>query len=108
MRIDVRTEHEVTGIDLSARKAEVHNRAHGRTFQLGFDQLHVATGARAPPARPARPRPAARARGADPRRRRRPADRPEGLGPAPRRVVVIGSGYIGLEMAEAFVERGRR
>ena len=45
MRIDVRTEHEVTGLDLSARKAEVHNRAHGRTFQLGFDQLHLATGA---------------------------------------------------------------
>jgi NADPH-dependent 2,4-dienoyl-CoA reductase/sulfur reductase-like enzyme len=45
MRIDVRTEHEVTGLDLAARKAEVDNREHGRTFQLGFDLLHVATGA---------------------------------------------------------------
>src|SRR6516225_4027837 len=45
-RIDVRTEHEVVGIDLSGRKAEVHNLAHHRTFHLGFDMLLVATGAR--------------------------------------------------------------
>ena len=45
MRIDVRTEHEVIGLDLASRKAEVNNRAHGRTFQLGFDLLHIATGA---------------------------------------------------------------
>lgn len=106
MRIDVRTEHEVIAIDLSARKAEVHNRGHGRTFHLGFDQLHVATGAR--PRRPELPG----------------LDLPHVHGvqtlddatallssmgasvPPPRRVVVIGSGYIGLEMAEAFVKRG--
>ena len=71
MRIDVRTEHEVIGLDLAARKVEVHNRAHGRTFQLGFDQLHVATGAR--PRRPDLPGMdlPARARRADPGRRRR-------------------------------------
>ncbi len=106
MRIDMRTEHEVTGLDLSTRKAEVHNRAHGRTFQLGFDQLHLATGAL--PWRPDLP-------GLD-----LPhvhgvqtmgdaeallADMRAG-GATPRRVVVIGSGYIGLEMAEAFVRRG--
>ncbi len=39
-----------SGSTWRARKAEVHNRAHGRTFQLGFDLLHVATGAR--PRRP--------------------------------------------------------
>jgi NADPH-dependent 2,4-dienoyl-CoA reductase/sulfur reductase-like enzyme len=103
-RIDVRTEHEVTAIDLEARRAEIRNLAHGRTFHLGFDDLHLATGAI--PRRPDLP-------GLDlphvhgvqtlddagrlleDARRRRPAD-----------IVVVGSGYIGLEMAEAFQERG--
>ncbi|MGH9058489.1 MAG: NAD(P)/FAD-dependent oxidoreductase, partial [Acidimicrobiales bacterium] len=50
-RIDVRVNHEVTAIDLDARQVEVHSTAHGRTFTLGFDLLHVATGAvpRRPP-----------------------------------------------------------
>jgi NADPH-dependent 2,4-dienoyl-CoA reductase/sulfur reductase-like enzyme len=103
MRIDVRTEHEVIGLDLDARKAEVHNRAHGRSFQLGFDLLHVATGAR--PHRPDLPG----------------MDLPHVHGVqtlddaaallddagkrSPRHVVVVGSGYVGLELAEAFVER---
>jgi NADPH-dependent 2,4-dienoyl-CoA reductase/sulfur reductase-like enzyme len=106
MRIDVRIGHEVVALDLASRKAEVHSRAHGRTFQLGFDLLHVATGAT--PRRPDIPG----------------LDLPhvhgvQTLGDADallasankggsraRRVVVVGSGYIGLEMAEAFVERG--
>jgi len=104
MRIDVRTEHEVTGLDLAARKVEVDNREHGRTFQLGFDLLHIATGA--VPRRPDLPGinlshvhgvqtlgDATRLL-ADVEARR------------PSRVAVIGSGYIGLELAEAFVERG--
>ncbi|MGH9115212.1 MAG: FAD-dependent oxidoreductase, partial [Acidimicrobiales bacterium] len=103
-RIDVRTQHEVTGVDLAGRKAEVRNHAHGRTFKLGFDMLHIATGAL-------------------PRRSDIPgADLPhvhgvQTLGDAaallddaakrrPRDVVVAGSGYVGLELAEAFVERG--
>jgi NADPH-dependent 2,4-dienoyl-CoA reductase/sulfur reductase-like enzyme len=103
-RIDVRTGHEVVGIDLDARKAEVNNLIHGRTFQLGFDMLMVATGAR-----PVRPEidgidaPHVHgvqtlddaARLLDDAKRRRPAC-----------VVVVGGGYIGLEMAEAFQSRG--
>jgi NADPH-dependent 2,4-dienoyl-CoA reductase/sulfur reductase-like enzyme len=103
-RIDVRTEHEVVGIDLSGRKAEVHNLAHHRTFHLGFDMLLVATGARpAWPDLPGADLPhvhgvqtlddAAALMDAAKRRR-------------PRRVAVIGSGYVGLELAESFLERG--
>ena len=104
MRIDVRTEHEVVGLDLASRKAEVHNRAHGRTFHLGFDILHIATGAR--PRRPDIP-------GLD-----LPhvhgvqtlADATRLLDDArahsPRHVVVVGSGYVGLELAESFLDRG--
>jgi NADPH-dependent 2,4-dienoyl-CoA reductase/sulfur reductase-like enzyme len=104
MRIDVRTEHEVVGLDLPSRKAEVHNRAHGRTFQLGFDLLHIATGTR--PRRPDIPglelphvhgvqTLADAARLLDDARTQRPGQ-----------VVVVGSGYVGLEFAEAFLDRG--
>lgn len=104
MRIDVRTEHEVIGLDLASRKAEVHNRAHGRTFQLGFDLLHIATGGR--PRRPDLP-------GLDLPHvhgvqnltdANRLLDDARSL--RPRQVVVLGSGYVGLELAEAFVTRG--
>jgi NADPH-dependent 2,4-dienoyl-CoA reductase/sulfur reductase-like enzyme len=44
LRIDVRTRHEVTGIDLDAGKVEVRNHEHGRTITIGFDRLHIGTG----------------------------------------------------------------
>ena len=103
-RIDVRTGHEVVSVDLAARRAEVHNLTHGRSFQLGFDLLLLATGAR-----PRRPDIEGidlphvhgvqtlddATRLLEDAKRRRPAS-----------VVVIGGGYIGLEMAEAFRSRG--
>jgi NADPH-dependent 2,4-dienoyl-CoA reductase/sulfur reductase-like enzyme len=104
MRIDVRTGHDVVDIDLGARQVTVHSDAHDRTFKLGFDLLHLATGAL--PNRPDIP-------GLD-------SEHVHGvqtLGDAerllddarisrPEHVVVVGSGYIGLELAEAFVRRG--
>lgn len=104
MRIDVRTEHEVTALDLPARKAEVHSLAHGRTFQLGFDYLHVATGA--VPRRPDLPgRDLPHVHGVQNLSDAAALlDRVEAG--RPRHVVVVGSGYIGLEMAEAFLDRG--
>jgi len=105
-RIDVRMGHEAVGIDLDARKVEVRDHTRGRTITLGFDLLHVATGAR--PIRPDLPG----------------IDRPEVHGVQTlddgvhlldharksrcERVVVVGGGYIGLEMAEAFVRRGAK
>jgi NADPH-dependent 2,4-dienoyl-CoA reductase/sulfur reductase-like enzyme len=103
-RIDVRTRHQVTGIDLDRRRVEVRGLDQQRTFHLDFDLLQVATGAE--PLRPELP-------GID-------ADWIFGvqtlddasdlLGAVDagrcRRVVVVGGGYIGLEMAEAFIDRG--
>jgi NADPH-dependent 2,4-dienoyl-CoA reductase/sulfur reductase-like enzyme len=102
MRIDVRMRHEAVAIDLDARTVEVHNLERERTFSLGFDQLHLATGA-------------------VPRRPEVPGihsphvygvqtltDAEAILAAAeghPRRVCVIGGGYIGLELAEAFLLR---
>jgi len=103
-RIDVRIRHEAMGIDLDRREVEVRDHDHGRTFRLGFDQLLVATGAR--PRRPPIPG----------------IDLPHVFGVQtlgdgarlldaleerqPKRAVVVGGGYIGLEMAEAMLRRG--
>jgi len=103
-RIDVRTHHEVMAIDLDRRSLEVRDHARERTISLGFDQLHVATGAR--PTRPDLP-------GIS-------LDHVKGVQTLDdakvlleharlsrcRSVVVVGGGYIGLEMAEAFVRWG--
>jgi len=108
--IDVRMRCEAMAIDLDAGKVEARNHELGRTFSLGFDLVHLGTGAR--PRRPPLPgidlpfvggvqtlddaglllRHVSNA----------PAWAPTGV----NRVVVVGAGYIGLEMAEAFVRRG--
>ena len=104
LNIDVRTGHEVTALDLDARRVEIRDHNHGRTFSLGFDMLHLGLGA--VPLRPELP-------GID-------GDQVHGVqhledaarllerleGERLASVVVVGGGYIGLEMAEAFVRRG--
>ncbi len=103
-RIDMRIEHEVTGIDLDHRTVEVHNHSRSRTFSLGFDLLHVATGAT--PRRPQVPG----INGGNVFGVQTLTDADELLGAAAassvRTVCVVGSGYIGLELAEAFLQRG--
>jgi NADPH-dependent 2,4-dienoyl-CoA reductase/sulfur reductase-like enzyme len=103
-RIDVRMGHEAMAIDLDARKVEVRDHGRGRTFQLGFDILHIGTGAH--PIRPDLPgigRPTVHGvqtlddgiRLLDVARRT-----------ACKKVAIIGGGYIGIEMAESFIRRG--
>jgi len=102
--IDARTSSEAVAVDLDAASVEVHDAARGSAYRLGFDHLLVATGA--VPRWPDLP-------GVD------TADvhgvqtledgcvlleRAESGGV--RTVVVVGGGYIGLEMAEAFQKRG--
>src|SRR5918998_1677283 len=48
--IDVRLGHEVRALDLDAREVEAWDHHAGRLVRLGFDTLHIATGAR--PLRP--------------------------------------------------------
>jgi NADPH-dependent 2,4-dienoyl-CoA reductase/sulfur reductase-like enzyme len=97
--IDVRTGTEVVAIDLAARELTVHD--GGRESREPFDQLVIATGAEAvlpdvPGAEAIEP-----ARTVDAGVRVRAA-----LERGGRCAVVIGAGYIGLEMAEAFVSQG--
>jgi NADPH-dependent 2,4-dienoyl-CoA reductase/sulfur reductase-like enzyme len=103
-RIDVRLSHLATAVDLDSREVEVRDLARDRTFRLGFDELLIATGAT--PRRPDVP-------GADQSwiHGVQTLDDAAVLLAAiaaepPGRVVVIGGGYIGLEMAEAFLHRG--
>jgi NADPH-dependent 2,4-dienoyl-CoA reductase/sulfur reductase-like enzyme len=103
--IDVRMRHDVVGIDLDRREVIAHDLAGGGEVREGFDELVYATGA--VPFAPEWAR-----------------VRDEGVfgvqtlddgaaihawldrDPKPRRAVVIGSGYVGVEMAEAMIKRG--
>jgi len=102
--IDARIRHKVTEIDLDKGAVKITDVDEGTEAWEGFDRLLVATGAT--PMRP--PLPHADAEGIfgvqvlddgraifETMRERRP-----------RRAAVIGGGYIGLEMAEAFKMRG--
>ncbi len=105
-KIDVRLRHEAMGIDLDAQQVEVRDHDHGRTVKVPFDQLVLGTGAR--PLRPDIPgingesvlgvQTLGDAERVMDRTRQR----------EPKTVVVVGGGYIGLEMAEAFLRRGAR
>jgi len=103
-RIDVRLQHEVMGVDPSLRTLEVRDHARQRTIPISFDQLHVATGAR--PTRPDLP-----GIDLDHVRGVQTLDDAKALLDHARTsrcqsVAVVGGGYIGLEMAEAFVRWG--
>jgi NADPH-dependent 2,4-dienoyl-CoA reductase/sulfur reductase-like enzyme len=102
--IDARTRHRVIEIDTARGAVRVRRLDDGAEAWEGFDRLMVATGAR--PVRPDLP-------GIDAPgifgvqtlehgvavRRALERDRP-------RRAVVVGAGYIGLEIAEAMCARG--
>ncbi|TDO40438.1 FAD-dependent oxidoreductase [Paractinoplanes brasiliensis] len=103
--IDVRLRHEVVGIDLDRREVVAHDLTGGGETREPFD--HLVYGAGAVPVTPEW----ARVRDAgvfgvqtldDGQAIHDWLDRE----PRPRRAVVIGGGYIGVEMAEAMVLRG--
>ncbi len=104
--IDLRMRHEVVGVDLDRREVEVRSLDDSRGYQMSFDQLVLATGAR--PLRPDLP--GIDGEGVygiqtldDGRRVLDGLRRDE-----PKSAVVIGGGYIGLEMAEALLRKGLR
>ena len=101
--IDLRMGTEVEEIDLAAGQVTARDLAAGRSYREGFDSLVIATGA--VPVRP--PLPGADAAGVfgvqtldDGAVLLADLDRVQ-----PRRAVVVGGGYIGVEMAEALVRR---
>ena len=102
--IDLRMRTEVEEIDLAAGRVTAHDLAAGRSYREGFDSLVIATGA--VPVRP--PLPGVDASGVfgiqtldDGAALLADIEHAQ-----PRRAVVVGGGYVGIEMAEALVRRG--
>jgi NADPH-dependent 2,4-dienoyl-CoA reductase/sulfur reductase-like enzyme len=101
--IDLRLRTEVTEIDLDARTARATPLDGSASYQVTFDELVLATGAV-----PVRPKlPGVEAPGVyGVQTLDDGAAVLAGLTGSPRRAVVVGGGYIGIEMAEAMVRRG--
>ncbi|MGW2179572.1 FAD-dependent oxidoreductase [Streptomyces sp. NPDC001732] len=102
--IDLRMRTEVTKIDVAGRRVRALDLGTGESYWTGFDKLVIATGAR--PVRPALPgMDAPGVHGVqtldDGQALLDSLDRTPG-----RRAVVVGAGYIGVEMAEALLKRG--
>ncbi|WP_327303861.1 FAD-dependent oxidoreductase [Streptomyces sp. NBC_01298] len=102
--IDLRTRTEVVELDLAGQRVRARDLESGAEYWTGYDKLVLATGAR-----PVRPRlPGIGAHGVhgvqtldDGQRLMADLERTAG-----RRAVVVGAGYIGVEMAEALLGRG--
>ncbi|MDY6874671.1 MAG: FAD-dependent oxidoreductase [Chloroflexota bacterium] len=105
--VEVHLRHEVTGIDPDARTVTVRDLEREREFTQGYDYLVIATGAR--PAYP--PLPGSDLEGVFVLRsleegravKRFLARRGERK---PQRALVLGGGYVGVEMAETFRRLG--
>ncbi len=101
--IETHTHHEVVAIDAAQQTVKVRDLDQGREFLVRYDRLVIATGGS--PVRP--PMEGLDLEGVFALRTLEDgaainqfiADR------GPRRAVIIGGGYIGVEVAEAFVQR---
>ena len=103
--VELRTRHEAVEIDPSGRRLVVRDLASGRDETLAWDRLILAPGA--VPIRP--PLPGAHAPNVHTLRDLPDADRLRAAaGKGGSRAVVVGAGYIGLELAEMLTRRGMR
>ncbi|MBK6873654.1 MAG: FAD-dependent oxidoreductase [Kineosporiaceae bacterium] len=103
LALDVRTGHEVTGIDTATQVVTVVERATGRSYQEPYDALVLSTGA-APvvPPLPGVDHPTVKVLRTVPDVDALRAMVADGA----TRAVVVGAGFIGLEAAEALRHRG--
>lgn len=101
--LDVRVRSSVEGIDRAAKKVRVRDLASGREYEETYDNLILAPGAA--PLRP--PIPGIDLPGIFTLRNLQDMDRiKERLDDGVKRAVVVGAGFIGLELVENFVRRG--
>lgn len=105
-RVDVRIFHEVTAIDRGKKGITVRNLQTGETYQESYDKIILAPGAE--PVRP--PLPGIEQEGIYNLRYIPDSDRIKEVvdGKRPETAVVVGGGFIGLEMVENLVLRGVR
>lgn len=102
-KLDVRTRSSVEAIDRAAKTIRVRDLATGREYDETYDKLILAPGAA--PLRP--PIPGIDLPGIFTLRNLQDVDRiKERVDAGVRRAVVVGAGFIGLELVENFVRRG--
>lgn len=102
-RLDVRTRTSVEAIDRTAKKVRVRDLQTGRDYEESYDKLILAPGAA--PLKP--PVPGVDLPGIFTLRNLFDTDRIQAeLNRGIRRAVIVGAGFIGLELAENFVRRG--
>ncbi|MHB1294729.1 MAG: FAD-dependent oxidoreductase [Anaerolineae bacterium] len=105
-QIDVRTQQEVTHIDRQAKQVHVRPLAGGEPYQIGYDKLILAPGAKPfVPNLPGVSSPGVYTLRNIPDMDAINARLDEG---EVHQAVVVGGGFIGLEMAENLVRRGVR
>lgn len=101
--LDVRTRSSVEAIDRVAKKLRVRDLATGREYEEAYDKLILAPGAA--PLRP--PIPGIDLPGIFTLRNLQDADRiKERVDHGIKQAVIVGAGFIGLELVENFVKRG--
>ncbi len=102
-RIDVRTQSSVDAIDRSAKKVRVKNLATGESYEESYDKLILAPGAA--PIRP--PLPGLDLTGIHTLRNLADVDQIKArIDQGAQTALVVGAGFIGLELVENFVRRG--
>jgi len=103
--IDLRMRTEATAIDLDGQSVSVRGVDDGDTYELGYDELVIATGA-VPTVPPLEGAEAEGIFGVQSLEQGEQIVKDLGDDGDRRRAVVVGAGYIGVEMAEAMVTRG--
>ena len=102
-KLDVRTRTSVEAIDRAAKKVRVRDLASGREYEETYDKLILAPGAA--PLRP--PIPGIDLPGIFTLRNLQDVDRIKArMDQGVKQAVVVGAGFIGLELVENFVRRG--
>ncbi|HMB03795.1 MAG TPA: FAD-dependent oxidoreductase [Isosphaeraceae bacterium] len=102
-RLDVRTRTSVEAIDRRAKRVRVRDLVRGREYEEAYDKLILAPGAA--PIRP--PLPGIDLPGVFTLRNMQDVDRiKETLDRGARQAVIVGAGFIGLELVENLVRRG--
>lgn len=103
-RLDVRVAQEVIAIDRAAKEVEVKRRDTGEVYRQGYDKLILAPGAS--PLVP--PMSGTDARNVLTLRNLADTDKIKSFvdHESTRRAVVVGAGFIGLEMVEQLIHRG--
>lgn len=103
-RLDIRTRQSVEAIDRLRKRLTIRNLVDDTTYEESYDKLILSPGAS--PLRP--PIPGIELPGIYTLRDMQDADRLHEVASSAAQAVVVGGGFIGLEMAENLVRRGVR